>query len=286
MVVIDKLFLALLTRNKENAGTDSDLNLTIDIDGLDVVNFDYDDPSIGQGEAGLYPMGEGPFGFDPFESSPLTNSSIRLGIRGDDLWLPRDVLLLGREQTPDGTGEVLALAVELDTTVRLSTDNNLGTGTDAPANLSIPLRLVSSGSSGTIIRRVLLLLKTATGDNDGTDDSIVLKIKSASTEVLTQEIKDTTQSDLEPGYANWYGPFDVDAPFTRSGLSDGGEITLSISGQDKWLPSMVFVLGFDTAEGRPTEIVTLVSIPEWTMGYLSIDDSEDPDGGIKHLPVI
>jgi len=69
-------------------------------------------------------------------------------------------------------------------------------------------------------------------------------------------------------------------------LSDGGEITLSISGQDKWLPSMVFVYGFDTAEGRPTEIVTLVSIPKWTMGYLSTDDSEDPDEGIKHLPVI
>ena len=49
---------------------------------------------------------------------------------------------------------------------------------------------------------------------------------------------------------------------------------------------MVFVYGFDTAEGRPTEIVTLVSILEWTMGYLSTDDSEDPDEGIEHLPLI
>ena len=193
-------------------------------------------------------MGQGPFGFDPFYSSPMTNSSIRLGIRGD-LWLPKHILLLGREQTLDGTGEVFALAVEVDTTNRLSTDNDLGTGTDAPASLSIPLRLVGSGSPGTIIRRVLLLVKTDTGDNDGTDDSIVLQIKTASTIVLNQEIKDTTQTDLEPSYSNWYGPFDA-VPFTRSGLSDGGEITLSISGQDKWLPSMVFVYGFDTAEGR------------------------------------
>jgi len=47
------------------------------------------------------------FGLDPPESdlSALTNSSIRLGIRGDDLWLPEHVrLLLGRQQTPDGTG--------------------------------------------------------------------------------------------------------------------------------------------------------------------------------------
>lgn len=284
MPIIDKLFLALLTRNKENAGTDSDLNLTINVDGLDVVNFDYDDPSIGKGEAGLYPMGQGPFGFDPFDSNPLTNSSIRLGIRGDDLWLPKHVLLLGREQTPDGTGEVFALAVEVDTTLRLSTDNDLGTGTDAPANLSTPLRLVGSGSSSIIIRRVLLLVKTDTGDNDGTNNPIFLEIKTGSTMVLDQEIKDTTQTDLEPGYSNWYGPFDA-VPFTRGGLSDGGEITLRIDGEDAWRPSMVFVYGFDTAEGRPTEIVTLVSIPEWTMGVLSTDDSEDPDGGIKHLPL-
>ena len=137
----------------------------------------------------------------------------------------------------------------------------------------------------TIIRRVLLLVKTDNGDNDGMHDSIVLQIKTGSTIVLTQEIKNTTQSDLEPGYSNWYCPYDT-APFTRSGLSDGGEITLSIGGQDAWLPSMVFVYSFDTAEGRPTEIVTLVSIPEWTTGYLNTDDSEDPDEGIKHLPVI
>lgn len=39
-------------------------------------------------------------------------------------------------------------------------------------------------------------------------------------------------------------------------------------------------------DGPPTGIVTLVSIPDWNMGYLSTDILEDPDQGIKKLPVV
>jgi hypothetical protein len=60
-------------------------------------------------------------------------------------------------------------------------------------------------------------------------------------------------------------------------------IKLSILGDDAWRPSMVFVVGLDTLDGPPTEIVTLVSIPDWNMGYLRTDISEDPDQGIKNL---
>lgn len=70
MVVIDKLYLAVLTRNDENAGTTSSLNLTINIDGRDVVDYDVqgttrdstgdDYPTIERGEAAMYIMPNGP----------------------------------------------------------------------------------------------------------------------------------------------------------------------------------------------------------------------------------
>jgi hypothetical protein len=155
-----------MTRNDDNAGTDSSLNLTINIDGLDSVDYDYYSFSMGKGEAGVNVMKptnvmDPATKFDPFDSSALTNSSIRLGIRGDNMWLPQHVLLLGRQQNPEGMGEVFALAVEVDTTVRLSTDNDTLGGDGG--NLSMPIRLVGYGTSTTLIRRVLWLVETANG---------------------------------------------------------------------------------------------------------------------------
>jgi hypothetical protein len=59
-------------------------------------------------------------------------------------------------------------------------------------------------------------------------------------------------------------------------LSDGG-IKLGIGGKDAWLPREVYVYGFDMADGRPREIVHLVSITDWSLGWLSRDMSEGED---------
>ena len=67
-------------------------------------------------------------------------------------------------------------------------------------------------------------------------------------------------------------------------LSNGG-IKLRINGDDAWLPDSIFVYGFDTAEGRPSEIVPLVSIPDWTEGIMSTDPDEDPLRGERDLPI-
>jgi hypothetical protein len=100
---------------------------------------------------------------------------------------------------------------------------------------------------------------------------------------MQQEIIDTSQPDLEQGTFNWYF-LDVAVPFTRSDVLLNGEIRLRILGTDAWLPRTLFVLGFDTEDGRPTEIVTLVSVPEWNMGWLSTDTNEGQPSYL--LPVI
>ena len=159
MVLIDTLYLAVLTRNIEDADSDSTLNLTINIDGSDVVDYNPGNPT-GVGEAHMYgPMQLTgltlpliPDKVDPFESTMLTNSSVRLGIRDYDGWRPEHILVLGGDER-----QVLALAAELDIDrdFPLTTEPDLSTY-HAIGNLSMPIRRVGYGSSITLIRRVLL----------------------------------------------------------------------------------------------------------------------------------
>jgi hypothetical protein len=287
---IDHIFLAVLTRNDDDAGTRSQLNLTINIDGVDVYDKNLGLMGTGstwlsggfggphdQGDADIQPntLDRAEIETEPFGLSALTNSSIRLAIRDDDAWKPQHVLILGKaELNSEERGRVIALAVETDLEEHwLSTDSEEG-------HLSMPLRLVSSGSSSTMIRRILLLVSTYSGADVGTDNDIELQISAAGNTVVSGNVPDSPNDDREEYTANWYF-LPVLAPFTRDDVLSNGGINLRIHGNDAWLPGMVYVYGLDTAEGRPTEIVHLSSVPDWEerseFGWLSNDPSEGKD---------
>ncbi|HEY8469784.1 MAG TPA: hypothetical protein VIL18_09080 [Longimicrobiales bacterium] len=251
MAAVDRLWLATLTKNEDDAGTDANrLNLTINVDGEDIVDMDLsflrgqgflsgghgpDSDWLGEGQGALA-VEDLPI---PIETSLLTNSSIRLGIRTDDAWGPQHVLLLGR-----GERRVIPIAMETDLDRWLSTDSSEG-------KLTMPLRLVREGTSSTLIRRVLLLVYTESGADVETDSPIELTIVAAGNTVVDQTIPDTPQDDLEEYTANWY-PVHVDVPFTRGDVLSNGEIRLGIGGTDAWLPKTAFVYGLDTKPAAPT----------------------------------
>ena len=81
MSTIDFLWLAHLNRNSEDAGSDSTINLTINVDGEDVLDHDHGS-NVGDGEA--YINGGSQLG-TPFDSAALTNSSVRIG-RPETSW--------------------------------------------------------------------------------------------------------------------------------------------------------------------------------------------------------
>src|SRR5882757_2576475 len=247
MSTIDVLWLAFLNRNVEDAGSDSTINLTINVDGEDVLDNDYGS-NVGDGEAYLNGGNQLPA---PFDSATLTNSSVRVGLRDDDAWAPGDVLVFGHSLAEFQTGIVVPLAMESGLTAFLSTDASEGP-------LTVPLRLISPGTSNTVIRRVLLLVETQFsglfGDT-GTDSAIQLEVFAGENLVLRQEIDDTSQSDLEKATSNWY-IMDAGVPFTRGEVQAGGRIVLSILGDDAWKPMVLFIFGLDTASGRPNEIVS------------------------------
>jgi hypothetical protein len=272
MSTIDVLWVAHLTRNIEDAGSDSTINLTINVDGEDVLDNDYGS-NVGDGEAYL----NGGSQLDaPFDSATLTNSSVRVGVRDDDAWAPGDVFVFGHSLPEFQSGYAVPLAMESGLTAFISTDPSEGP-------LTVPLRLVSPGTSATVIRRVLLLVHTQWSTEDsGTDSAIQLEVFAGENLVLREEIDDTSQSDLEEATSNWY-VMDPLVPFTRGEVQAGGRIVLSILGDDAWKPMVLFVFGLDTASGRPNEVVSLVSLPVWGPRWMSTDTSEgDPT---VNLPV-
>ena len=271
MAIFPQLFLRYLNRNVNDAGSSSTLNLTVNVGGEDVVNSDLSRyVTRGKGEA----SGGSPTLPTPFDSNGLTNSSIRLGIRGDDAWGPQHILLFGLNFAG---GPTVALAMETDLTLWLSTDPNEG-------HLTMPLRLVGPGGSNTLIRRVLMLVWTQDlTSGAGTDSPIRLEITAGGNLVLKQDIEDTPQTDLEGNFRNWYF-LNANVPFTRGDVLSNGRITLSILGEDAWLPGSLFVFGLDTETGRPNEVVNLVSMVGWNLGWLSKEPGEGAPS--QDLPVV
>ena len=267
MAAIDDVWLAALTKDEDDAGSKNRFNLTVNIDGADVFGHDFllgwNLP--GQGGTGLR---DGQAGLEeakppaPFDSDKLTNSSVRVGLRGDDAWAPKHVMVIGRAQPDFTPGRVLALAMETDIERWLSADSDEG-------RLTMPVRRVGAGTSTTIIRRVLLLIYTDRGSDIDTESDIKLQIAASGQLMLDQKIT----HDFDQVRAYWHF-LEVERPFTRADIVSKGAIHLSILGTDAWLPMTVFVFGLDTEEGRPSEVVTLSAIPKWDLGWLSTDPSE------------
>jgi hypothetical protein len=264
--------LAVFTRNVGYADTRDWLYVTINIDGNDVVSSVtiqrgiLPDNTIHRNSASIVIVPDTIDEPIAFDSDSLTNSSIRVGITGDNMWAPEHILLTGPEAT---SRQHIPLAVEWDIHTRLSTD--FTDAKDPRAFPSIPIRLVRLGGINTVIRRVLFLVVTSHVDDAGSPNPIVLEITAGGVPVLNQEI--AAEGRRFDKSHNWY-TLPVMAPFTKGDVMANGGITLRIKGRDAWLPRHVYVFGLDTMDGRPSEMVPLVSVTEWNLGWLSEDTSE------------
>jgi hypothetical protein len=274
MVLISgDLYLAMFTKGERDAETKDNLNVSVNIDGRDVVSKNtlqwaiLRDDMIHRGNASIAPVPhtlEEPISF---ESNLLTNSSVRVGITGDDWWAPEHILLLGRNPN----GYYVPLAGEWNINTSLSTDFSDAHG--PYARLTMPLRLVRLGGHNISFRGVLFLVKTSHVDNADSTNPIRLVITNGDgITVLNQEIGDTPQDDRFEKSDNWY-TLNAQRTFNTEELN-GGRITLSIRGQDAWLPKQVFLYALNTTEGRPSWMSTLLSVSNWNLGWLSENTSE------------
>jgi hypothetical protein len=253
-----RLWTGMLTRNNGNAGTNSRIALIIKGTQLTLPDTSQGDQERGQ--ANVYEVEVAAHNIVPEE---LTDSSVRVGILGDDVWRPEHFVVWGERFTG---GAIVPLVIETDISAKLSTDPSEG-------NASLPLRLVGLGSATRTINRLLVMMTTANSDDAGTDSTVTLRVTtSGGTEVVDFDFPDTPQEDQETGQANLYlAP--VGSGFTKASLA-ADSIRLSISGTDAWLPDSFFVFGFDDAAGRPEFLVPLVNLRNWPFGWMSTDPNE------------
>lgn len=284
MTELFRMWVGILTRNNEDSGTDSEIVLIINQDGIDIVHYNFfpntQQFDLEEGQANLYTIDVGEIGVD---TSRLTDSSIRIEINGEDMWQLEHIIIWG--QGSRFPFPIVPVAIATDITSALSEEEDEGLS-------SIPITLVEAGLSTLEINRLLLVMTTdgvpsgsifgnfyhpdpahqTDVEDAGTDSPINLQIVSGGAPLVNFTFPGTPQQDQEAGQANLYfAP--VPAPFTKDSLT-GTSITLQINGDDMWLPSSFFLFGLDDASGRPERLVPLVHIPSWPFGFMSTDSSE------------
>jgi len=271
MPFIKDLWIATLTSTRPEAGSESQLVVIMNQNGLDVVHREL-------------PLGFGPaetgggqlYRLDLAEAQVLPESYyMRIGTRGSDAWEPAVIAAWCERFT---SGNVVPLGYDERIETVLSTDRSKG-------RISLPLRQIGGGMVRTAISRVMLVTGTGPGAA-ATDSPVRVRVKTYEGLVVDHTITDTPQADFEGSEGNVYF-LPVLAPFTRSQLTDAS-ILLSIEGNDAWLPKVVVMFGLDTASGQPSAMVPLVHVHPWAPEgtdpqWLSTDPTEGAD--FKVLPL-
>ena len=277
-----RLWAGMLTRDEDDAGTDSRIALTMMEDGADRLYHLFPDTSQNDQERGqpnLYEVPE-----DLVLSAKISPERFVIAgvdIRGDDAWRP-EVFFVWGERLEDEAIIPIALNLKPDFTPQ---NNRITLSTDPDEGLAgITLHSVNLGTAQTRIESLLLLINTSSDEDSGTDNRLNLSVSPMSLPVLTSRVPfpdDTPQEDLETGLPNLYesrvglpGPFFPS--FTRAQLAPNS-IRLAIEGDDAWVPSSFFMFGLDSHSfaNRPVrEVVPLVHLPVWNLAPLSTDPDE------------
>lgn len=289
-MLVNRLWTAMLTRNTFNdPGTDSSVGISVNTGGQERLNFTFPDTWQDDQEAGVANLYDVSTVNRRILTEQLTDSSIRLFIDGDDAWRPQHVFVFG-----EGVGSVgqsaCAIAIETNVNTQLSTDPGEG-----PSGM--PLRLVQQGDVNQPIRRLFIAMRSlnankpqpsgavAVPPRSETSGSLQVQIVSQGRLVVLFEIRNTDQFDMKNAQANFY-TMPVIAPFSRSQL-DGDSITFRVIGMDDYTPLSLFVFGADRASGRPTSMVPLVGIGDWSQSGLGNIEPDPTNGvGAITLPLV
>lgn len=288
MPPIDRLMLATLTEDTHAAGTNNRAVMIINDDGNDVlyrVIPTTAQADLERGDANLYAIG----GIDPpnptVDTDNLTNSSVRLGFMGIDLWAPRHCFVWGYSSA---NGDLIPMAIETEIDQALSTQLN------QEGRISVPIPLVNRNGDGEPvgglddmpIQGLMIVLRTADVRWAGTNSTVTVNVATAAGTPPPPPflIPRTAQRDLARAQANMYfmpvSPA-PDAPLTKSAITD---VTVTISGRDMWVPRRMHIFGLDVPVGgatqaTPTRIVPLVDIRDWENGAGLDRLSTDPGEG-------
>jgi hypothetical protein len=280
-----RLWVGMLTRNEEDAGTDSPIALAVTQDRADRLYHLFPDSSQtdqGQGGANLYEVPDTVVVLAKISAE--RDLEFRLHIRGDDAWSPEVVFVWGEVL---GAEAVIPLALSLKAVLDIAGPNStplvLSTDpTDAESSQSPPLHKVGPGSADTRMRSCLMLLSTSTEQDAGTDNGLHLDTTVFSEPgIQGQFFGDTPQEDLVTGQAILYQFTILDDDEEPIEISFDmllpDSFRLSIGGDDQWTPGSFFLFGIDQLledGSNVTSVIPLVHLPVWNLGQMSRDPNE------------
>ena len=110
-MTIRRLWVGMETHDTDESGTDDRIVLIVNDNGIDRLHHTFPDTSQDDQERGAGNVYEVNVTANNIESIRLSNSSIRVGIRGKDAWCPKHFFAWG-EQSQGGT--VAPIAIETD----------------------------------------------------------------------------------------------------------------------------------------------------------------------------
>lgn len=266
MPTLSDVWLGLVTKDTEDSGTDSRAVLIVNERGVDVVHHTFPDTAqtdLERGRANLYTVG----GVSVTPEN-ITNSSVRLGLRGSDLWRPQLACVWGRSASNVDDIHPLAFASAITTVLSIDVDEG---------RTSLPIRRVARGTDAMSINRLLVVLATADIRHADTPDAVEMLVNHSdgTSNIYVIAGQQSSPARLERAEVDLF-TLPVFAPFTRRDLRS---ITLRILGDDQWIVRSFFVFGLDDASGRPEVIVPLLHEPSLPAELFTL--STDEDEGVR-----
>ncbi|MGI9609781.1 MAG: hypothetical protein ACR2NL_05755, partial [Acidimicrobiia bacterium] len=196
---IHRIHLTTLTHNTKDSGTDSEIVLIVNDRGDDVLHWTVYDSwratDLERGEANVYHKTQLSNDVQDINPGRLQEGSIRVGIRGGDLWRPQHIAVIGHDRR---LGRPTLFAIETNLSATLSTDEDEG-------NISLPVGLIDEARDSQQLDELLLIMHTRTNPGHaGTDSKLELQVSTAAGVKVVYEIPDTPQKEQEAGSGNMY----------------------------------------------------------------------------------
>ncbi len=280
---LTEVYVAVLTRNVEDAGTSDPPALLFSRAGQDLFQIPLGDFDFSTGRAGLHRIN--------VENRALDSEALELRLlaTGDDAWAPQSVIAWGisgrlPRELVIPLGAVLDLAGPFSSASEgtwLSTDSSEGVAT-------LALRPVGPGQLNSRAFRIIVIAATEQypGFFPGGGPGPAVEFEDTGTEgpvtlsagvpggrlMLSYLLPQTPQADLSKSSANFYMT-KLPAPFSRADLS-GGWFTLTIGTDDVWVPDYFAVFGLNTSNGQTDLLIPFVHAPQISLEHMSTDPSE------------
>ena len=293
MAIIDSLGLAVHVRGLRQSASGSNWSLIANSGGQDILHARMMvSPPFGttyitvprfgpEGFASVYAFGSFPFGSCgaggtlELDTSPLSPSSVRLELRGDDLLCPLHILLWGIADD----GAVVPMTADLDVRFNLSDDEGEGFG-------SMPLTLVDSGDDATLFNEVVVFASLANNANAApTRQPVSLRVERANGDLVwASGLEDFHTLEQNGRTAKIWRLSDTE-PFSRVDALGPVVPKLRVDGPDNAMIQAIVVFGINRDGPRPLAVPLVHHVPSLAESSPWVGTSTPPEGRELSLPV-